>query len=435
MARRDTRKRSGTSRKVFHYIALALAVCVGLALFVILSRWTNAIEAQNWDREMRNALEQVVSRNGEMGLLEMAGIPVDNIFYGESGVTLFQGGEASWRYSADELQNISIYETCNKSVVHITTTQNSVGAFLEVLPEQGTGSGVILSNSGYILTNAHVVQGADTLLVRLYDESTWDATLVGIDEENDLAVIQIQPGSLVLEPIVFGNSDDLKIGQKVLAIGNPFGYDRTMTVGYISGLGRPVSADNGKIIMGMIQTDASINPGNSGGPLLNSRGEMIGICTAIYSTSGSSQGISFAIPVNTAVAVIPDLIRSGTVTRGWLDIIPVQLSQQIIEYAKLPVQSGLLISQTVPGGKAEKSGLKGGSELVRYGNSIIYLGGDIIVEVNNTKINEYNDLYSALMTSRPGDKVDVVVNRKGERLTIKVELVQRTSENIGWIVR
>jgi S1-C subfamily serine protease len=196
-----------------------------------------------------------------------------------------------------------------------------------------------------------------------------------------------------------------------------------------------VRSDNGKVIMGMIQTDAAINPGNSGGPLLNSRGEMIGINTSIYSTSGGSMGISFAIPVDTAVAVIPDLIKFGKVSRGWLDIVPVQLSSQIVEYAKLPVEKGILVSQVVPGGKADKSGLKGGSEKVRYGNSVIYLGGDVIVGINGTPISEYNDLYTALLATRPGDKVKMTVNRGGTEKTLQVELVERTSENVGWIVR
>ncbi len=430
---RHGRGRNGVLKVLLVILGVVLAVVISVLLF----KWTNAIESRSREKELRRALAQVLDQGGEMGLLEMAGVPVNNIFYGDSGVTLFQGDEASWRFSADELQNISIYDKCNQSVVHITTiSEGSVGSFLDVLPEQGTGSGVVLSKDGYLLTNAHVVNGAASLTVRLYDETTYDATLIGTDDENDLAVIKILPDAATpLSPIKFGTSADLQVGQKVVAIGNPFGYDRTMTVGVVSGLGRPVRSDNGKVIMGMIQTDAAINPGNSGGPLLNSRGEMIGINTSIYSTSGSSMGISFAIPVDTAVAIIPDLIKFGKVSRGWLDIVPVQLSAQIVEYAKLPVDKGILVSQVVSGGKADKSGLRGGAERVRYGNSVIYLGGDIIVGINDQPVAEYNDLYAALLTTRPGDKVKVTVNRGGTERTFPVELVERTSENVGWIVR
>ncbi len=410
-----------------------LVVVIGLLLF----RWTASIESRSREKELRRALADVLDQGGERGLLELAGVPVNNIFYGDSGVTLFQGDTASWRFSADELQNISIYDTCNKSVVHITTIgEGSVGSFLDVLPEQGTGSGIVLSRDGYLLTNAHVVSGATSMSVRLYDETTYDAVLVGTDEENDLAVIKIKPSSSSpLTPISFGTSADLQVGQKVVAIGNPFGYDRTMTTGIVSGLGRPVVSDNGKVIMGMIQTDAPINPGNSGGPLLNSRGEMIGINTAIYSTSGSAMGISFAIPVDAAIAAIPDLIKYGKVQRGWLDIVPVQLSAQIVEYAKLPVEQGILVSQVVVGGKAEKGGLRGGTQLVRYGNSVIYLGGDVIVGINGKPVGEYNDMYNALMATRPGEKVELTVVRNGAEKKLTVELVERNSENIGWIVR
>lgn len=433
MVRRG-RGRNGGALRILLIVSGAI---LAIVLSVLLLRWTQSIASRSREQELRRALSEVLAQGGERGLLEMAGVPVNNIFYGDSGVTLFQGDEASWRFSADELQNISIYEKCNQCVVHITTVgESSVSSFLDVMPEQGTGSGVILSTEGYLLTNAHVVNGAASMTVSLYDESSYDAVLVGMDEENDLAVIKIQPDdSVKLTPITFGTSADLQVGQKVVAIGNPFGYDRTMTVGIVSGLGRPVRSDNGKVIMGMIQTDAAINPGNSGGPLLNSRGEMIGINTSIYSTSGGSMGISFAIPVDTAVAVIPDLIKFGKVSRGWLDIVPVQLSSQIVEYAKLPVEKGILVSQVVPGGKADKSGLKGGSEKVRYGNSVIYLGGDVIVGINGTPISEYNDLYTALLATRPGDKVKMTVNRGGTEKTLQVELVERTSENVGWIVR
>jgi S1-C subfamily serine protease len=183
----------------------------------------------------------------------------------------------------------------------------------------------------------------------------------------------------------------------------------------------------------MIQTDAAINPGNSGGPLLNSKGEMVGINTSIYSTTGGSQGIGFAVPVDTAVSVIPDLIQYGKVMRGWLDITMVQLDPSIVAYADLPVTSGLLVSQVRPGGKAEKGGLRGGTQRVQYGSSIIYLGGDVIIAVDGESIHEYADLYSALIDTRPGETVEVIVIRDGVRKVLEIELVARP-ERMEWTV-
>ena len=361
---------------------------------------------------------------------------VNNIFYGDDGIALFEGDMSSYSYSAVEMQNIKIYEMANKSVVHITTvSQSNPYTLLEVLPQQGTVSGIVISADGYVLTNAHVISDATSLTVRLYDGSIYQARLIGVDLENDLAVLKIDlEKDVELEPIKFGTSTTLKVGQKVVAIGNPFGYDRTMTIGTISGLGRPVRTETNTVINGMIQTDAAINPGNSGGPLLNGRGEMVGICTTIHTTSGGSQGIGFAIPVDTAISVIPDLIRFGKVVRGWFDIRMVQLDASIIEYASLSVSQGILVSEVQSGGKAEKGGLRGGTQRVQYGASVIHLGGDIIVKVNNQGISDYSDLYAALKNTHPQEIVDVEVVRKGERKTLKIELVQRP-ETVEWAVR
>jgi S1-C subfamily serine protease len=421
---------------VWRVIRSILIVVVALLLATVIFHWTRSLQAKDDLATQRRVLAEVLRTHGEAGLLEMAGISVNNIFYGDNGVTLFQGDVAMYRYSADELQNISVYELANQSVVHITTVSDaSVNTFLEILPVQGTGSGIIISQDGYILTNAPVVNGAAKLSIRLYDESNHAASLIGVDQENDLAVLKIKvPEKTKLQPIKFGTATTLKVGQKVVAIGNPFGYDRTMTIGNISGLGRPVRTDANTVINGMIQTDAAINPGNSGGPLLNGRGEMVGICTTIHTTTGGFQGVGFAIPVDTAISVIPDLIRYGKVVRGWLDITMVQLDSSIIEYASLPVASGILISQVVSGGLSEKGGLRGGTQKVQYGSSIIFVGGDVIVAVNGAKVSEYSDLYSALISTHPGDKVPVTVMRKGELKTFQIELVARP-EKLEWTVR
>ena len=421
---------------IWRLIRAILIVVVALLLATVIFFWTRSLQAKDDLALQRQVLAEVLETHGEAGLLELAGIPVNNIFYGDDGITLFKGDVAMYRYSADELQNISVYELANQSVVHITTVSDaSVNTFLEILPVQGTGSGIIIPHDGYILTNAHVVNGAAKLSIRLYDESNHTASLIGLDQENDLAVLKIEvPQETELHPIKFGTATSLKVGQKVVAIGNPFGYDRTMTIGNISGLGRPVRTDANTVINGMIQTDAAINPGNSGGPLLNGRGEMVGICTTIHTTTGGFQGIGFAIPVDTAISVIPDLIRYGKVVRGWLDITMVQLDSSIIEYASLPVSSGILISQVVAGGQSEKGGLRGGTQKVQYGSSIIYLGGDVIVAVNGEKVSEYGDLYTALVSTHPGDKVPVMVMRKGELKTFQIELVSRP-EKMEWTVR
>lgn len=431
MEHRVTKKRNPLLKTVRLIIISVIVILVSFTIIV----WTRSLREKENIEKQKRVLHEVLQREGEKGLLQMAGVTVNDIFYGEQGVSVFIGKMDSFRYSADEMRNIAIYEKANRSVVHITTLSSSVNTFLEVLPTQGTGSGIIISDEGYILTNAHVVEGSEYLNIKIHDGSSYEATLIGSDKENDLAVLKIEvPHTLHLEPILFGNSATLQVGQKVVVIGNPFGYDRTMTIGNVSGLGRPVRVEGNSVINGMIQTDAAINPGNSGGPLLNSVGEMVGICTTIHSTTGSSQGIGFAIPVNTAIAVIPDLIQFGKVVRGWLDVTLVQLDPAIVEYAHLPIQEGLLVSQVKSGGKAEKGGLRGGSERVQYGSSIIYLGGDIITSLNGVSVREYADLYSALINSRPSDKIEVEVVRKGEKKRMQIELITRP-EGIEWTVR
>ncbi len=426
-----------TKKRVIQTIIAAIVAIVIIFSAMMLWKWTHAIQSDQDRKNLQKVLRTIVEDQGESALLSLSGIPVSDIFYGDDGLILFEEGNQSWRYSASEMQNISVYEKVNRSVVHITTTLDAqVNAFMDVLPAQGTGSGIILSLDGYILTNAHVVEKAKSLTVTLYNEQSYPAKLIGVDSEDDLAVIQIAVDKEnMLNPIVLGTSNDLKIGQKVIAIGNPFGYDRTMTVGVVSGLNRPVRTNEGKIIMDAIQTDASINPGNSGGPLLNSRSEVIGINSSIYSTNGNSQGINFAIPIDTAVAIIPDLIKLGKVSRGWLDIATVQLTPQLVSYAKLSVDKGVLVSQVVAGGLAEKAGLKGGSQMVQYGTSVIYLGGDVITAINKSEINDLNDLYLALLHTRSGEKVKVTVNRKGETKTIEVQLIERSAQHVSALVR
>ena len=412
--------------------SLVIAVLAG----IVLVRWTNAISSKQRVQELRTALKSVLDTYGEKGLLEMAGVPVDNIYYGESGVSLFLGDQAAWTYSNDELQNISIFEASNRAVVHIETQVTDDSSYFDAVPESDTGSGFFISADGLIVTNYHVIKDASIITVSLYDGSVYEAQLIGSDDENDIAVIKISPTSdAKISILSFGDSDSLLVGQKVIAIGNPFGYDRTMVTGIISGLSRPIRDEAGRVMLGMVQTSAPINPGNSGGPLLNTKGQVIGINTSIYSTSGTSQGMNFAVASNTAAASVNDIVNYGRVSRGWLDIVPVQLSQSIVDYAGLKVSKGLLVSQIVPGGLADQAGLKAGTQQVRYGNSVIYIGGDIITEINGISISDYNDLFSALSNTKPGDSVQVMVYRSGNTVRLNITLVERTEENLSWINR
>jgi S1-C subfamily serine protease len=333
--------------------------------------------------------------------------------------------------SPDEANNIELYQRLNPAVVNITSVSFEYNWFLEPVPQQGTGSGSIIDAKGHVLTNYHVVKDALELSVTLADGVDYKGKIVGVDPENDLAVIQFDPKGTRLSVIPFGSSSGLRVGQKVLAIGNPFGLDRTLTTGIISGLGRPVKTESGIVIREMIQTDASINPGNSGGPLLNSKGEMIGVNTMIYSPSGGSVGIGFAVPVETARRVVPDLLRFGKVQRGWIDIKPVQLFPRLVSYANLPVSEGVLVSEVTPGSSAEKAGLKGGSDPVRYGRSLFYLGGDIITEVDRMPISSLYDLLGALEDNKPGETVEVKILRNRKALTLAIKLSERP-QNLQW---
>jgi S1-C subfamily serine protease len=330
-------------------------------------------------------------------------------------------------YTEDERENISIYEQLNVAVVNITTETMAINWFLEPVPQEGgSGSGSIIDTRGYVLTNNHVIENAYKVFINLADGSQFEGTVVGTDPENDIAVLKFSPPQgMELRTVPFGESGNLKVGQKVLAIGNPFALERTLTVGIVSGLGRPIQTARQHIIRDMIQTDASINPGNSGGPLLDTKGRMIGINTMIYSPSGGSVGIGFAVPVNTAKRVVAELIEYGKVRRGWIDASVVQLFPALVRYAKLPTSGGLLVSRTKRNGFAEKAGLRQGSEPVRYGSSVIYLGGDIITAVDGMKTETLADLYSALEDNKPGEKVRIEVLRGESAIKLELTLTDR----------
>lgn len=329
----------------------------------------------------------------------------------------------------DEINNTQIYDRDNKAVVYVTTVTNVSTWFYQTVQQEGTGSGVIIDQQGHVITNNHVVSGAATIKVTLADGTVADAKVVGRDRENDLAVLQFSSRGKTLATIPFGDSSTLKVGMKVLAIGNPFGLDRTLTTGIVSGLARPLQTEDGFMIRETIQTDAAINPGNSGGPLINSHGELIGINTAIKSPSGASAGVGFAIPVNTVKPIADELIAYGVVKRGAIDIQGVDLFPQLVDYFDLPVQKGVLVN--VAGASAQAAGIRGGdkSRAVRSGRDIIYGGGDIIVEVNGVPVEQMTDLYSALADSKPGEIATVKVMRGAVTRTLTVKLIEDTSQN------
>lgn len=345
----------------------------------------------------------------------------------ETNTPVLKIDDSSARFTLDEQQNISVYEKCNEAVVNITTQVMGYNWFYEpVYTSSGSGSGSIIDKRGYVVTNVHVIENASVITISLSDGSSYEGKIVGQDKESDIAVLKFEvPQNVVLKTISFGDATNLKVGQKVIAIGNPFGLERTMTTGIISGLGRPIQESQNVIIRNMIQTDAAINPGNSGGPLLDSQGRMIGINTIIYSKSGSSSGVGFAIPVSTARRVVSDLLKFGKVNRGVMKLDLIQNTARIANYAGYNISTGMIVSRVRNGSRADQAGIQGGTQAVKYGTfnpQTIYLGGDIIVAIDNIEITKLADYYSALESKVPGDSVNVTVIRKGKKQTLRVVL-------------
>lgn len=314
-----------------------------------------------------------------------------------------------------EAATIELFEKAVPSVCFITTLnvrQDYWSRNVEEIPS-GTGSGFIWDKEGHIITNFHVIQGGDRATVTLADRKTYDAEIVGVAPDKDLAVLKIKASGAILKPLPVGTSHDLKVGQYAFAIGNPFGLDQTLTTGVISALGREIKSVNGRAIRDVIQTDAAINPGNSGGPLLDSSGRLIGVNTQIYSPSGASAGIGFSIPVDEVNWVVPDLIKYGEVRRPVLGV-----SLLPAYYAKGMSEGGLIIAEVVRGGPAAKSGLKAISQ-DRAGR---WVPGDIIKSINGVKVEDYNDLVLALEKYQPGQKVKLTVERDGSQRTVEIVL-------------
>ncbi|MEO7970909.1 MAG: trypsin-like peptidase domain-containing protein [bacterium] len=322
--------------------------------------------------------------------------------------------------ATDEQNNIEIYRTLSPGVVNVHSTSYARDFFGFVEPQEGSGSGSVIDQNGNILTNYHVIEGAQKLAVSFGGQKNYAAKVVGGDPDTDLAVIKlIEMPKEPLTIIPLGDSDKLEVGQKVLAIGNPFGMDRTLTTGVISGLQRPIRARNGRPIEGAIQTDASINPGNSGGPLFDSHGRMIGINSQILSPSGASAGVGFAVPVNIAKRIVPELVRSGEIRRPKLGISTRDV-ETLKSQVELPVSEGVLIWQIAPGGPAANAGLRG---LTQTENGDVEVG-DVIVGIDNEKIGNTDELYRVLNKRAIGEQIQVQIVRNGRRMSVPVRLTE-----------
>jgi S1-C subfamily serine protease len=316
--------------------------------------------------------------------------------------------------ASDEKATIELFERCSPSVVYITSLARRPVNFFEMTEiPQGSGSGFVWDRQGHVVTNFHVIQGSDSLVVTLADRTDWKATVVGVEPDKDLAVLRIAAPEAKLPPILVGASRDLKVGQKVFAIGNPFGLDETLTTGIVSALGRTIEAVTGRKIQNVVQTDAAINPGNSGGPLLDSAGRLIGVNTQIASPSGASAGIGFAVPADTVNEVVPQLIAHGRVIRPRLGISPVQ--EGLLR--RLGV-SGVLVATVQDGTGAAKAGLRP----TRRGADGSIVLGDIIVGIAGRKVESYDDLVSILEKQKIGDTVAVRILRDDREITVDVAL-------------
>jgi S1-C subfamily serine protease len=338
-----------------------------------------------------------------------------------SGPMQLTQAEAAPALTPEEQQNVSVYKKALPSVVNITSTTVAFDFFYGPVPQQGQGSGFILDKQGHILTNFHVVSDARQVEVTLFDKHRYKAKVLLNDKSHDLALLQIDAPNL--QPATLADSRGLQVGQVVYAIGNPFGLNGTMTRGIISSI-RSVRGPLGNLIEDAIQTDAAINPGNSGGPLLNSRGEVIGINSMIATGGGADQnaGVGFAIPINTAKAVLNDFAQYGKVLRPTLGIVSLPIGPDLANQMGLPADSGVLIERVLPGGAADRAGLRGGSQKAYLGNTPIYVGGDLIVAVNGEQVADAQDLSEIMDSLKSGERITVTIFRGQKRMDIPVVL-------------
>jgi S1-C subfamily serine protease len=322
----------------------------------------------------------------------------------------------------EETRTIGIYRQAAPAVANIITQAVEYDFFEDAVPVEGAGSGFVIDPRGYVLTNNHVVEGAENIQVTLGDRSHYVARLIGTDPRNDIALLKIDPKGKSIAALVLGDSMNLQVGQSVIAIGNPFGFSGTLTKGVISALGRTVQTSETSAIDQAIQTDAAINRGNSGGPLLNSREEVIGINTAIFTPSGTTAGIGFATPINMAKRIAQDLIKEGRVRQAYLGISTIALWPDLSQALRLPVQQGLLVERVAPRSPAAQAGLRGGDRVVLAGLQRLVIGGDIVVTIDGRQVESSLDLNVILNQKRPGDVIRLSVYRANQTMDLSVTL-------------
>ncbi|RIK41836.1 MAG: peptidase S1 [Chloroflexi bacterium] len=329
-----------------------------------------------------------------------------------------------------EQRTIRVYERVAPSVVSITTRVLRRSFFFDVIPEEGSGSGFVIDREGHILTNYHVIEGAENIDVSFNDQTQLPARIVGVDARNDLAVLHVDAPESLLIPVEFGSSANLKVGQRAITIGNPFGqFGQTLTTGVISALNRTLERSGGRVITGIIQTDAAINRGNSGGPLLDSSGRVIGINAAIFSPTGTSAGVGFAVPIDTARRLLPDLLTLGRYRRPWLGIrYAYRVTPELAEVLRLPVNQGLLLVQLFRGGPLEQAGVLGAQREAVLGSQLVYLGGDILLMIDGKEIASTSQLEALLETTyQVGDQVQITLLRDERHFEVTVELAEEPS--------
>jgi S1-C subfamily serine protease len=327
----------------------------------------------------------------------------------------------------------AVHDAVSDSVVNIAVTTLAYDFFMNPVPQEGTGSGFVYDNDGHIVTNWHVVQDAEEIQVVFSDGTSLPAEVVGVDPANDLAVVRVDPDDYQLNPVQLGESDGLRVGQFVVAIGNPFGLEQTLTFGVISSLERTIRSPEGERFIGeAIQTDAAINPGNSGGPLLDLEGRVIGVNAQIVSPSRANAGIGFAIPVNTVKRVVPQLIETGEYAHPWMGVSFLDLSRwsDILQRSDIDVpDEGILILEVVPGSPADEAGLQGGDQVAVVGNARVRVGGDIILAINGEPVRGWSDMNIYLeLETRVGETIDVTVLRDGEEVTLPLTLAERPED-------
>ena len=322
---------------------------------------------------------------------------------------------------------VRVYETVAPSVVSISTRTLRRDFFFNVVPQEGAGSGFVLDQEGHILTNYHVIEGVESIEVNFGDSLAAAAEVIGVDPRNDIAVLKVDLDPGLLQPVIFGSSSDLRVGQWAIAIGNPFGqFERTLTTGVISALNRTLAGSDNRTINGIIQTDAAINSGNSGGPLLDSSGRVIGITTAIFSPTGTNTGVGFAVPVDTIKRLLPDLLALGRYRHPWLGIrYAYNLTPGLAEVLKLPVREGLLLVQIYAASPLVQHGIRAAQRQELIGNQRVYTGGDILVAVDGEPVASVAELETYLETNaQVGETVTLTVVREGQRLEVPLEVAE-----------